>query len=156
MLWEREMGLTVIRAVVNMSPYLVNLSEVGQELESTGISVEDVLPGVTVGRFDMAATDIRVPWCPSQREFDRRHLQLSFVVAGGLGYSRISYYTIWQQSIGGVDLVRLAQDGPYVDNARGLPADRAGFPLYTIEGDSDCILVADERQWIILNRLSRG
>lgn len=62
-------------------------------------------------------------------------------------------YTIWQQDTGGSDLVRFTQDDSFVVPAGGLAADRSGRALYDARGNSDVMLVIDERPWVILTKI---
>jgi hypothetical protein len=150
------MSVTVIRAIVNMnSSFTVSLVQRRPDDPPPGERIDDALPPNSVSSFDTLRCDIPVPWCRSWEEFSNSiHLRLSFFATRGLGPIRESqFYTIWQQDINGVDLVRFSLNGYYIENAPGLAAYRVGHPAYNSRHNSDAILVVDERAWVILTRI---
>jgi hypothetical protein len=154
------MGVTTIKAIVNMSPdIIVHLVEVGRNAPQqypAGVSVDHPpLFGKIARPMDVTGEmAIRVPWCTSQEDFDNLHLVVQFIdpSSGALGYRSFADFSIWQQERGGADLVRLTDDGTFGEG-RGLVADRDARTMYDPRPWADVILVVDERQWITLRTL---
>jgi hypothetical protein len=152
------MGVTVIRAIANMnSSFVVNIDKEGTENRSDGISVADSYSGDVVYPFEvLGELDYPIPWCRSPEEFARLHLRLEFfrpsVYPPGIS---VAAYRMWQEDINGWDRARVSTTGEYIYGAPGLVADRNGGAEYDTRGNSDVVLVVDERPWVVLVRLWR-
>jgi len=150
------MGVNVIRAVVNMnSSFVVNIDKEGAAaIPSGGIgtSVSDAFSGEVVRPFEArGGLDFPIPWCRSAEEFGNLHLRLEFFrpTAFPPGIS-VASFRIWQESLDGVDRARFSEGTSYVRGARALVGDRNGSFEYDTGGNSDVLLVVDERGWVIL------
>lgn len=140
------MGLTRLKAIVNMNSFAAELK-----------NWERGDPPVRVDPFSAKSIDNwAIPWCRSQGEFPGHHLTLLFPVTGG---GTRTEYQIWQENILGVDAVRFTLNGQYERpdtapprNSRFLASERSGG-IYNITGDTEAILVIDERSWVILYKI---
>lgn len=142
------MSFTTIKALVNMTNRPATL----QNRETNA--------GVATDAYEAKQCNIVVPWCTSSGEFPGHHLRLEFKATSNPPDRFFTIYSIWQEDISGADRVRFTEyirirgaiDPPYSHGARGLINARNGSE-YIVSGNSDAILVIDERLWVILVRI---
>jgi len=146
------MPFTTIRAIANLTNADAILSD--KEHESR--------PPIVVHPRDVVRCEVVVPWCTSSGEFPTRHLRVDFTDPRPGGPRNL--YSVWQQTISGIDLVRYSGyappppgqdvniDPPYRQNAPPLADSRTGGE-YRVYGDSSAVLVINEQAWVILVRI---
>lgn len=129
------MNLTKIKAIANWS-----------NAEATIINTELNQLFRHILTFDIyRMTDWAIPWCRSATEYPGHHLELTFMNMR---------YNIWQEdyvrfTIGNVGY--LPPSGP--NPSRLLAAGRDGGAYNGNAGDTEAVLVLDERAWVILYRV---
>lgn len=144
------MAITRIKALVNMP--------------CTGVRLENregAYPVLSVGVY--AAVSCRnwaVPWCSSPTDFENHRLLLTLTTPASTGSVRTYEYSIWQENFGGKDRIRFTSDGRYHRpddpdpglRSRTLASGRNGGE-YVAAGETEAILVVDERPWVIMYKV---
>lgn len=156
------MPTTYVKALVNMLPSQIQLT-----------NREDPSSRTVVARpMSVASCYMPIPWCTSLADFNYgKHLVLEYddprIADPALRHLIVNIY---QQTVSGDDRVRLTMLGPPrpghgfpadyptegfnqgPGGARALASDRDGAP-FVVYGDTDAVLVVDERFWVICYRI---
>ena len=156
------MPTTYVKALVNMLPSAIQIT-----------NREDPSSGTVVARpMSVASCFMPIPWCTSLADYNNgKHLVLEYDDPSILDTALRHLVTnIYQQTVAGHDQIRFTMAGPprpghgfasdypvegfnqSSTGARALASNRDGVPFQVL-GDTDAVLVIDERFWVICYRI---